>query len=523
MHAWLVFGAIITASIAFIVFTRAQGEMITLARADVVEEMTAQGDIVPVAVIEVSFPFEERVAQIYVKKGESVSAGDPLFRLDTASTEAELAQLAAKMDIEKIKLSHILSGVLSKETSLFESKVEEARVALESARKKAEDESFAHETALKEQYALAADYGNTVVLNAENALKALEGIYDEKNVLRDMFLVQESPQKSEAEWQMRFARTAFANIIFDEEKLKTVSARADIDLALSRFQTNLEVVRSLLQKTAEILNGARTAFGAPDAAGFRTTVAVQRSVVNATQTALITLEQNIAAEKAKGYLMQNESAREIAQRAAALETAEKELALKRAIPQEAAVSLARAQIKEYASRTSFMRERVAQAIVSAPVKGTIAGIYVIQGVTGKAGAAAVLLAPSSGVQVEILARAMPVIPRIGDRALIFVDEKDAPLEGSVGEVSEEKVRVYARKETAAAEFPERVSVRIRSVIKENALMVPARFIFKKDGFTHAFVYDGGGRKQVAVFTGMAWKDAIEILEGVSEGDRLVKP
>lgn len=507
----------------FAVFLRGREEVIILARADVVEEMTVPGRVVSADAIQVGFPFDSPVAYIYAKKGEIVSAGNPLFRLDTTDAEAELAQLLAKTDIEKLKLSQILAGVPSKEIAFFESKAEEARVALESARKKEEDEGFAHEAVLKEQYALAADYGDTVLLNAENALKALEGIYDEKNTLLDIFLVPESPEKSESEWQMRFARTALENIVFDAEKLKTASARADIDLGISRFKTNLEVLRSLLQKTAEILDGARTVFGAPDAAGYRTTVAVQRSVINATQTALITLEQNIAAEKAKGQITQNSAAREIAQRTAAKETADRELALKRAVPQEVAAALARAQIKEYALRISFLRERITKAIVYAPVKGVLDRLYVLQGVAGKAGSAAVSLTPFSGMQIEILAQDMRIFPKIGDHALIFISGKDVPVKGSVGEVSDGKVRVYAQEETANAELSERVSVQIRAVIKENALMVPAQFIFEENGFKKAYLRGEDGKKSTAIFTGIVWKDSIEILEGVSEGDNIVKP
>lgn len=524
MYKWIAALAVLIAvTVVSVLFLRGREEAIVLARVDVVEEMTVPGKVVSATAIEVGFPFEGRAAEIYVKKGESVSTGDQLFRLDVSAADAELTQLSAKIDIEKLKLSQMLAGVSSKEITFFESRAEEARIALESARKDAEDKRYVHENTLKERYALAADYGNTVLLNAENALKALEGIYDEKNVLRDIFLVPESPKRSEAEWQMRFARTALENIIFDKETLTAASVQADIDLALSRFKTNCEVIRSLLQKTAEILEGARTAFGAPDAAGYRTTIAVQRSVMNATQTALITFEQNIVAEKVNGLIAQNDAAREIANRAAALETADSELALKRAVPQDAAAAFLRAQMKEYASRISFLQERTAKAIVRAPVKGVLTDMHITRNRTGKAGDAAMFLTPFSGMQVEILAQDMLISPHIMDSAILFIAGERAPIQGSVGEVSDEKITVYAQEEAATADFPERVSVRIRTVIKENALMVPSRFIFEEDGFKKAYVRDEEGKKPIAVFAGIAWKGMVEILEGVSEGDRLVKP
>ncbi|MBI1755242.1 biotin/lipoyl-binding protein [Candidatus Azambacteria bacterium] len=521
-NVWIAGGVLVVMIlVASVFFFHASEQTVVLAWVDVVEELNVSGKVVSADAIRLGFPFEGKVTDIYAKEGKEVAQGDPLFHLDITEADSELKQLDAKAGLEKLKLSQLLAGISRKETSLFESKAEEARVALQNARKESEDAKLTFENKLEERYARAADYGDTALLNADNAIKALEVVYDEHNAFRAVFLIPESSQKSEAEWQMRFAKTALENIMFDAGKLKTNHMHEDTDLAISRFKTNLEVIRSSLQKTAEILDDAHTAFGAPDIGGYRTTVAVQRAVINTTQTALLTLEQDIASEKVKGRVQSNDAERKIVQLEASLETAEKELALKRAVSPEAEAALAQAQVREYESRLSVLRDRIRQATVLAPAKGIILRVYVRDGATGKAGDLVVSLSPFSSVQIEIDAKNVAISPKAGDRATVLFG-KDLAFQGSVGGVSDEKIIVYLQEEAEASRLPEYVSVVIRTVIREHALMVPEEFIFEEDGVKKVYVRENATKKSVAILTGITWKNNVEILEGVSEGDRIIK-
>ena len=185
-----------------------------------------------------------------------------------------------------------------KEVALVESKISAAASALDYAHKELEDARLEAENELTRRYALAVDYGDAVLLNAENAAQALLGIYDEQNKFKSIFIIADSQKRSEAEWQIMLERTALENITLASRALKKGLARDAIDSTLSNLKTNLEVIRAALQKTSEVLSDAAMIFGAP-ISGYRITVAVQRSVVNTTQTAILTFEQNIALQRVR--------------------------------------------------------------------------------------------------------------------------------------------------------------------------------------------------------------------------------
>lgn len=516
-------GLVIVAAVSAVLFS-ARGQTITLARTDVMDDIFATGNVVSAGTIDFGFPFDGRVAKIYVKEGQAVKEGDALARLDTAELEGETAKLQAQINVAKLQLAQLLSGVASKELAVLSSKEDEARIALNNAEKASEDQKLMADNKFVEEYASVVAYGDTVLLNADSAINGLEEIYEEKNQFRYIFLVPESLARSDAQWQMGLVRTALGNITSDVQKLKANPAPAydDMNMIVSRFKTNLEVIRSLLQKTSDILDTAQIAFGAPDIGGYRTTMAVQRAVINATQTALIGFEQEIASEKTNRQVAADEAERNIAQLEASLQTAQREFALKQSESGGTEIALAQAQIKAYEASISVLNDKIARATISAPVAGTVTGIETGEGKMGKIGGPAVSMLPVSHIQIEIDPKTLSVLPKLGDLSTVSLTN-GLMVAGSVGSVSNAKVIVYVMDDKETLQSSESVLVRIRATIAQSALMVPKEFIFEQDGVTKVMVLKGGSRNAALILTGINWKDSVEVLEGVSEGDRIVKP
>ena len=141
------------------------------------------------------------------------------------------------------------------------------------------------------------DYADTVLLHSDEAMQALGGIYDSNNKFQAIFIVPDSQKKSDAEWAHMLAKTALENVRAGYQNLKNSPSYENTDLILSNFKTNLEVIRSALNKTDEVLSALPVPIGAPSLDTYKTTLAVQRSHINATQSVLLELGQKYPPRK----------------------------------------------------------------------------------------------------------------------------------------------------------------------------------------------------------------------------------
>lgn len=514
--------AAVAASIFYFAVFRTEKEAITLVRQDIKEEVAGDGVVAAAGEMNMGFVHGGKVAEVYVKEGDAVKQDDALVRLDVAEKEAERAQYKAKIEVGKLKLSQLLSGAEKKEIALVESKISAVTTALDHARKELEDARLREENELARHYALATDYSDTILLNAENAAQALLGIYDEQNKFKSIFIIEDSQKRSEAEWQIMLERTALENIKFASRTLKQGITRDAIDSTLSNLKTNLEVIRASLQKTSEVLGDATMTFGAPDISGYRTTVAVQRSVVNATQTAILTFEQNISLQKSAGAAAVRAAENKVAETENTLRTLEKELAVKKAFTESAAISLEQAQIKEYESNLELVERQIADSVLRSPFDSVVRRVFVRRGSMVLRDAPAAVLAPLSELQVDA------VVSENDRKKIVIGDDADimwqeGRSDGRVVNVQGENVAVYFKSEESAPAPGSRVTVRIHATVKKGVVLVPNRFIEEENGVPYVYIQEGREGKRTAVFIGMEWRGGTEVIEGVSEGDVLVMP
>lgn len=505
----------------YYVFLRTE-EVFAVKKQDIVKQVSMNGTMIAAENIDLGFPVDGVVAAVTVRVGDHVQRDDVLAELARGRKEAEIKQYEAKIAVEKATLSQLLSGVNRQEVDLFEARVLAATTALENARQELEDRQAQGDNDLSGHYALARDYGETILLNAENAMKALYGIYDEKNAFRGIFIVPESRERSDAEWQMMLARTAFANSEAECAKMKIGGSYAAIDASLSNIKTNLEVIRTTLFKTAEVLGGANVVFGGPDISGFITTMMVQRSVINGTQTAILTVEQNIAAQKITNNAAINQAHKKINEADAALAFAEGEFALKKSASADGAIALHQAQIKEYESSLQIIREDIENGILRAPVDGVVARIAILRGALIKKQTVVVTLTPSGDTQVDAhISREDATQVRVGDAAHIFLG--GATVEGRVVSVFDDAIRVHVEKGDTVFTAPQEVTGTIDAVVKRGSLLIPKTFLSDEEGAKSVRIRSSDGVQTVFVLPGIEWNGYVEILEGIMEGDIVIKP
>lgn len=516
------FCAALAAGALYFGFFRAREKTITIARRDLSEEVVTEGMVAAASEVNVGFSVGGKIAEIYVKEGNTVKRDDVLARLDSAGMEAERKQYETKSEVEKLKLSQLLSGASKREVTLVESKITATASALENARKEYEDAKLQADSGLAKQYALAVDYGDTILLNAENAAHALTGIYDEQNKFRGIFIIEDSQKRSEAEWQIMLAHTAFENITLACRRFKQDLSREDIDSMLSNLKTNLEVMRAALQKTAEVLHGATMVFGAPDIGGYQTTVAVQRSVVNATQTEILKFEQNIALQEISGQAAVHAAQNKATETENLLHTLESEFALKKAVTADTAVVFQQAQIKEYEVRREALTRQIADASLRAPFDSVVQRIHMHRGGVVLPDAPVMVLTPLSDLQIDaIVSEEEGKKIKVGNAADVLWQGGKG--EGSVANVHDNIITVHFENEETAPALGAQVAVHIHATFRRGVLLVPEQFIRNENGMPYVYIQENGKKKKTAIFVGIEWRGEREVIEGISEGDVLIAP
>ncbi|OGD31490.1 hypothetical protein A3C91_01225 [Candidatus Azambacteria bacterium RIFCSPHIGHO2_02_FULL_52_12] len=496
-------------------------ETVVVAGKTLTQDIMTRGRVVAAESSNLAFDQEGIIREVNVKGGQTVKFGEVLALLNTSVLEADAKRIEADIALSKMKLSQALSGISKAEVALAKSKAVSAKTAMDNARLTLDGARLKAENDLAQRYALAFEYVNTVLLNADDAMKALSGIYDEKNQFREFFIIQESKKTSDAKWQMIFARTAHESIKTKSANLKSEASHESIDLALSDFKTNLEVIRSLLSTTAEILDGTQVAFGSPDIGSYKTTVAVARSVLNETQGALLDFEQKIASQKIEGAASVTQAHNDVKQSEVSLKALEDELALKELTSQGETLPFLEAEIKERESSLSLMQEKIRGSVLVAPADGVIENVQIGKGGAVKAHAAVATFTPFANFQVEAELDPRSSVPvHAGDEAVIFFGATQ--LRGNVAGVPGKSAIIYFDDAGGNAALHEEARVRIIATIKRNALMVPYDFISEEKGVKKVSVLERGEEKQRVVLTGIVFGNEVEIIEGVSEGELLVK-
>lgn len=99
-------------------------------------ELTISGEfeVYPEHNADIRAPVEAVIAEIFIKEGDVVEAGDRLFRLSNPDTEAKRQDIQASLAEARARLELLVAGTRSEEIHLAESEVETARARLSHAR-----------------------------------------------------------------------------------------------------------------------------------------------------------------------------------------------------------------------------------------------------------------------------------------------------------------------------------------------------------------------------------------------------
>lgn len=415
-------------ALALFALTPKQPEYITAVaeRTDLTQTVEAVGTVISDRDLQLQFATTGIVAQVYVKEGDTVRAGQRLAALRAGNLSADVASAAARVAQAEADLRAKQEGARPEDIAISEAEVQSKRASLdaakttyENAKRQLEDsqrklDALEQEarTSLSGYVSNAATAMSKELTAASNALSEVRNVFNSNDVIDAV--VKYSPSEYEsisvAEQQTSSQVTALFGV---------TASSADYEDALLNYEKTKAAVNgalSVVNRAFDLLNRLQvnSYFTEADRQAYKSDLATERSTL---QTSLNTLDSSskslrdasanfvtrIATEEAnvtsaKGTMDRAEV--DITTYEAALRIAEAQLQLKRAPTRQTDIDAAAAALRQAQAALARASADYSNTILTAPISGRITKVNVKVGEYTPTGAAVTMLGDSP-FQVEM--------------------------------------------------------------------------------------------------------------------------
>lgn len=531
----------------------------TVKRGDIIRKVEAVGSVISERDLALQFPVSGIVADVFVKEGDSISAGQKLAALRSGTLSADIASAAASLQSAQADLSAMLEGSRPEDIAITEAELLSKQAALSVARTsqasakrklRTSEEKLASLTT-EASVSLAGDIANAGstalehIADAKTGLKAIDDVFD-GIIVQDVIQKHNPSTYQDVRQTQRKAADALTSA------LSIAATATDYSEALS----DLSTVRASVAKTADALRQANDfLLSLPITSTFTVsvrqtnsdTLATERASVQSSLSALDSALSNlrdavagyatrISAEQSSLASAQAELDRataDIATFEAAVAIAQAQLNLKKAGSRPQDVSAAKARVAEASARLARARASFNDTILTAPIEGRITKVSLKKGETLPTGAAVTMLGNSPyRIEMYIAEVDIPLV-ELSQSGSIELDAFPGIFDTlSVSEIDEDSTdRDGVPKYRVKLDF---LSVRqdlrvgmtgdaeIVTGKKIGVLSVPRRAVIEDDkGDSIIRVLQGSDIEERTVTTGMEGSEGEIEVEGVEEGETVV--
>lgn len=454
---------------------------VAVTRGDVNQTITAPGELLWTDIINLYMDASGKIAEINVRAGDWVEAGDVLARLDDADAQLEVEQAEINLRQAELQLAQLIEDPTAANLASAQANLAAAQADLDRLTTPPADEELAEarEDLISAQQALeellagpkpqeitiaAADLEQTII-----TLQDAQAAYDEVAWQSD---IGASPE-GRALWE---ATTAYER------------AKGYYELAVAgSTEEQLAAARARVAGSHARLN---TLEGGPDAED----VAAAQARVAQAQAAL-------------DGLLAGASASDV-------ELAE--------------LNVARAQLD-----LETAREGLESGVLVAPVSGVVLDVGVSQGQRVDKGADAVRMADPTAL--ELYATVIEedyVITEIGQPVRVYFDASpEQSVLGRIARIVPEKISgerplyaIYIEMEEIPAGLAEGMTADAEIIIdsREGVLRLPRSLVkARSDGAAQILLWTNNQELERSIQTGLRGDVYIEILDGLNEGDKVV--
>jgi len=505
----IIFIAIIIVALAgFLVyrfFLKGNGPNYTLSKASrgvVVKEVSETGTVGIADSRILSFKNAGRIEKIYVKTGEKVEAGQELAKLDTVALYIQLQEAQTVLESAQTKLNKLLAGAGPEEIKVAETRVENAEITLEIAKKN-----------LKNSYETAITTSDSSYSQLYNALDFVRefieeyvSVYDEDG--RKIMAIRDKIEGA--------GETAK----FCLETAKRNPEDEDIETALSIMRNSLETAFDDLETIREISEGVvyREKVSAADKVSLETL----KTNINNALTNIISSQQAISSMKLN-----------IETSKANLQEAKNQLDLVKVEPRQEDVDLYQIQIKQAEINISLLQNQIQEATLKSPSAGQAIRINKKEGEVVQPTEVIISFLPSGPFQIEADIYEEDIVDiNIGDPVKInlaaFPEEtlqgkviSIDPAEKIIADVVYYKVTIDFEESREGIKPGMTADIVIEAEKKENVIAVLKEAVKKTDGGRIVQVLKNGKVEERKIEAGLIGTDYIEVVSGLAEGEEVV--
>jgi len=529
-------------------------------KGDLIQTVEATGQVESVDGVGLHFETAGTLANVKVKVGDNVKAGDILANLKMADLNAAVAQASAN-------LNQKLAGATQQDISYYQALVDGAKASLDQAKIDAQSTIDNAQSALdtaKNNLQLAEGGENSqIVINAYKDAVAIS--QSSLNILDSALTQADNILGIDNTWANQEFKTALAstdpNKLYNAQNnysaakgaltlakntvtsLNVGSQHADIDNGLSLLQDALTKMNQLLGSVSDVLNATL-----PVGSLTQTTLDAKKTNINSSRTSVTTqltavINQIQAIQTAKNSYNTYKIAFDKAQHDYdnAVAAAGNMINIKQAVYDQAQANLQSKTVKPREVDVAYYRAALAQAVANrdkavlkAPIDGVITKVNSKVGELVSSAAPVIeMLSPHFEIKVDIPETDVAKI-QLEDKAVITLDAfgDDVKFSGQVQNIepgsTEIQDVVYYKvtvrlDENAGKQVMSGMTANITLSTdkREGVLYVPLRAV-RTNSEKYMKVLKDGQVTDVPVTLGMRADDGkVEVLSGVNEGDVIV--
>ena len=476
-------------------------------RGNVTEELWETGRIQRGERINLSFQSAGEIEKIYIQTNQAVKKGEILAKLNTADLELQLQTARSSFEVAQLNLKKLLAGADPEEIKITQAQAENARIFLDGA-----------EESLENSYQSAVTILNSSHPQIYNALDFTKEFVREYVVIYD----EDGRKLMKARDEINSAEETAKSHWEDAKKLG--AGRQDIETALSVMRGSLETTFNSLEAVREIIDKS-AAYRDKVSAADKVFIGTLKTNVNSALTNIIASQQAISSMK-----LNIETAKR------KLQEAENYLALVTAGAGQVDTDLYQAQIRQAQLQVLFYENQIEKSTLRSPVNAQVAQIRKREGEAVQAMPADTVISLLPVIPFEIAADiyeedivkikmgalveiSLPAFPgETFTGSVIFIDETEKIIDGVVYyeiKASFDKDPPQGLRTTMTADIVIQVG------LEENVLVVPRDAIQRVGEKTTAEVFSDDIIREREVEIGLRGDDYIEIIAGLTEGEKVV--
>jgi len=440
-------------------------EFVVVKKGNIVQEVSVTGNVKPVKNVGLAFEKTGRISSVLADIGSYVYSGDVLAREDSSELSSQLEKAKADSETQKAELN-------------------KSKVALDN------------------YYSAIPNILNDAYTKADDAVRKQVDVFftdGESDTPKLNFITTDSQAQTDSQ-NGRLASRYELNSWRGELGALNSTSYDELDLALSKSKSHLEIIRNFLLSAMDALGKA---YGVA-----QSTLDSNKANVTTARTNVNTALTNINNQKQYIY------------------------------SQKAVIASEEASVKSYEAAVKNIEVQIAKTVLRSPINGMVTKQDAKVGEIAAANTVLVSVL-SSIYEIEAYVPEVDISKvKIGDASRITLDAygRDVafkakvtaidPAETVIEGVATYKTTLQFVSNDKPVKSGMTANLDILATEKDNTLIIPQRAVTSRNGDKFVNLYDSSAKddniKEVKIITGIRGSDGnIEVLDGLKEGDKLV--